>query len=253
YPEEENDCCLFFSIDDFNFNQKIHFEVKAESKTAVSQIVKMEKISDELISPTDEYSAWMLEHRTVAITKIGGPDFEFLHVCIHARKQMSTLRIALRLPISITTMLMLLSPLFGHLITQIYVKLFTFSLQTISFIFLCSIAPENDTFFETVVILTVISTMINMIAIALSRVRRTVPPRHDVYLASKVINRLVCCIEPDPTASYFRHFDDSSQTNFENAQPDYTIEWRHIYIAVNNLFSAFAFIVFMIVAIFEIL
>ncbi|VDO70024.1 unnamed protein product [Onchocerca flexuosa] len=143
YPEEENDCCLFFSIDDFNFNQKIHFEVKAESKTAVSQIVKMEKISDELISPTDEYSAWMLEHRTVAITKVGGPDFEFLHVCIHARKQMSTLRIALRLPISITTMLMLLSPLFGHLITQIYVKLFTFSLQTISFIFLCSIAPEN--------------------------------------------------------------------------------------------------------------
>ncbi|VDK69793.1 unnamed protein product [Onchocerca ochengi] len=253
YPEDENDCCLFFSIGDFNSNQKIHFEVKAESKAAMSQIVEMEKISNGLINPTDEYSAWMLEHRTVAITKMSGSSFEFLHVCIHARKQMSTLRIALRLPISITTMLMLLSPLFGHLITQIYVKLFTFSLQTISFIFLCSIAPENDTFFETVVILTVISTMINMTAIALSRVRRTVPPRHNVYLASKVINRLVCCIEPDPTASYFRHFDDCSQANFENAQPDYTIEWRHIYIAANNLFSAFAFIVFMIVAIFEIL
>uniref|UniRef100_A0A0R3RU03 Neur_chan_LBD domain-containing protein n=1 Tax=Elaeophora elaphi TaxID=1147741 RepID=A0A0R3RU03_9BILA len=253
YPEEENDCCLFFSISNFDFNRKVHFDVKTESKTSISQIVKMERIPNGLINPTDEYSAWMLEHRTVAIAKISGSNFELLHVCIHARKQMSTLRIALRLPVSITTILMLASPLFGHLTTQIYVKLFAFSLQTISFIFLCSIAPENDTFFETVIVLTLISTMVNMIAIALSRVRRTVPPRHNFYLASKVINRLVCCIEPDPTASYFRHLDDHAQTNFENTQPDYTTEWRHIYIASNNLFSAFALITFVIVAVFEIL
>ncbi|VBB25636.1 unnamed protein product [Acanthocheilonema viteae] len=253
YPEEENDCCLFFSIDGFNFNRRVHFEVKTDSKTTVSQIVKMERIPNGLINPTDEHSAWMLEHRTVAIAKISHSNFELLHVCIHARKQMSTLRIALRLPVSITTMLMLASPLFGHLTTQIYIKLFAFLLQTISFIFLCSIAPENDTFFEMVIVLTLISTMINMIAIALSRVKRTIPPRHNIYLASKVINRLVCCIEPDPTASYFRHLNDHSQTNFENAQSDYTIEWRHIYIAFNNLFSALALIFFIIIAVFEIL
>ncbi|VDN22280.1 unnamed protein product [Gongylonema pulchrum] len=236
YPEEENDCCLFFSTNDFS--QKVHFDVKAESKTPVSQ------------------------HRTVATARVGGSPTELLHVCIHARKQMSTLRIALRLPVSITTMLMLASPLFGHLNMQLYVKLFALSLQTISFLFLCSIAPENGfgktkpkiyTFFETVVILTIISIMVNLIAIALSRVRRTVPPRHGLYLAAKVVNRLVCCIEPDPTASYCRHLDDSTGTNFENSQPDYTTEWRHIYIAVNNLYSAFALAVFIFVAAFEIL
>ncbi|KAK6103784.1 putative integral membrane protein [Brugia pahangi] len=253
YPEEENDCCLFFSLGDLNSNRKVHFELKAESKATISQVVKMERMANGLINPTDEHSAWMLEHRTVAITKMSGSNFELLHVCIHARKQMSTLRIALRLPVSITTMLMLASPLFGHLTTQIYVKLFAFSLQTVSFIFLCSISPENDTFFETIVVLTVISIMVNMIAIALSRVRRTIPPRHNFYLASKVINHLICCIEPDPTASYFRHLDDYTQTNFENSQPDYTTEWRHIYIASNNLFSAFALIAFIIVAVFEIL
>ncbi|KAK6103785.1 Neurotransmitter-gated ion-channel ligand binding domain family protein [Brugia pahangi] len=262
YPEEENDCCLFFSLGDLNSNRKVHFELKAESKATISQVVKMERMANGLINPTDEHSAWMLEHRTVAITKMSGSNFELLHVCIHARKQMSTLRIALRLPVSITTMLMLASPLFGHLTTQIYVKLFAFSLQTVSFIFLCSISPENGfgktkpkiyTFFETIVVLTVISIMVNMIAIALSRVRRTIPPRHNFYLASKVINHLICCIEPDPTASYFRHLDDYTQTNFENSQPDYTTEWRHIYIASNNLFSAFALIAFIIVAVFEIL
>ncbi|EJW86376.1 hypothetical protein WUBG_02709 [Wuchereria bancrofti] len=261
YPEEENDCCLFFSLGDLN--RKLHFELKAESKATLSQVVKMEKVANGLINPTDEHSAWMLEHRTVAITKMSGSNFELLHVCIHARKQMSTLRIALRLPVSITTMLMLVSPLFGHLTTQIYVKLFAFSLQTVSFI---SFVPSHrkmvlekqnrkfaNTFFETVVVLTVISIMVNLIAIALSRVRRTIPPRHNFYLASKVINHLICCIEPDPTASYFRHLDDCTQTNFENSQPDYTTEWRHIYIASNNLFSAFALIAFIIVAVFEIL
>ncbi|VDN22683.1 unnamed protein product [Gongylonema pulchrum] len=250
YPEEENDCCLFFSTNDFS--QKVHFDVKAESKTPVSQVVRMKKAPNAPISPADEHSAWILEHRTVATARVGGSPTELLHVCIHARKQMSTLRIALRLPVSITTMLMLASPLFGHLNMQLYVKLFALSLQTISFLFLCSIAPENgfgktkpkickyiflNTFFETVVILTIISIMVNLIAIALSRVRRTVPPRHGLYLAAKVVNRLVCCIG----------------TNFENSQPDYTTEWRHIYIAVNNLYSAFALAVFIFVAAFEIL
>ncbi|VDK67152.1 unnamed protein product [Litomosoides sigmodontis] len=253
YPEEENNCCLFFSIGNFNYNQQVNFKVQSESKTTLLQTVKIAKASNELTNPTEEHSSWMLEHSTVAVAKISGSNFGFLHICVRARKQMSTLRIALRLPISVTTILMLASPLFGHLTAQIYIKLFAFLLQTISFIFLCSIAPENDTFFEMVIVLTVISTAVNMIAIALSRIRRTIPPRHNFYLASKVINRLVCCIEPDPTANYFRHSDTCAERNLENAQPDYTTEWRHIYIAFNNIFSTFALVAFIIVALFEML
>uniref|UniRef100_A0A914R752 Uncharacterized protein n=1 Tax=Parascaris equorum TaxID=6256 RepID=A0A914R752_PAREQ len=40
-------------------------------------------------------------------------------------------------------MLMLVSPLFGDLRTQVLVKLMTLLLQTLCFLFLCSIAPEN--------------------------------------------------------------------------------------------------------------
>lgn len=59
YPEEENDCCLFFSIGDFS--QNMRFEVKAESKTTVSQIVRMKKTPNAPVSPSDEHSAWLLE------------------------------------------------------------------------------------------------------------------------------------------------------------------------------------------------
>ncbi|VDN04908.1 unnamed protein product [Thelazia callipaeda] len=270
YPEEENDCCLLFSIGDFS--RKVRFDMQVKGKIALSQIVKMKKLPNEPKNSAEEHSAWMMEHQTVGLTKMGGSDVEFLHICVHAKKEMSTLRIALRLPVTIATVLMLASPLIGHLNSQIYVKLFALSLQTISFLFLCSIAPESgfgktkpkickelvlycisDTFFETVVLLTVISTMINMITIALSRVKRTFPPRHNFYLAAKVINRLICCIEPDPAASYIRQLDDDSQPNLDNTQPDYTVEWRHIYIAANNIFSAFALVIFIVFAAFDVL
>jgi hypothetical protein len=38
---------------------------------------------------------------------------------------------------------MLVSPLFGDLRTQAFVKLLTLTLQTMCFLFLCSIAPDN--------------------------------------------------------------------------------------------------------------
>lgn len=60
-------------------------------------------------------------------------------------------------------------------------------------------------------------------------------------------------LDPDPSIPYQRDFGDStSQRNLENPGPDYTIEWQHIYIATNNLFSFIAFVVFVFIAIFEI-
>lgn len=75
--------------------------------------------------------------------KIGGIRAQLLRICVHAEKRMGTLRMALRLPVTIATMLMLVSPLFGDLRTQVLVKLVTLLLQTLCFLFLCSIAPEN--------------------------------------------------------------------------------------------------------------
>uniref|UniRef100_A0A183U5P7 Neur_chan_memb domain-containing protein n=2 Tax=Toxocara canis TaxID=6265 RepID=A0A183U5P7_TOXCA len=203
-----------------------------------------------------------LQQRTIDVVKIGGIRAQLLRICVHAEKRMGTLRMALRLPVTIATMLMLVSPLFGDLRTQVFVKLVTLLLQTLCFLFLCSIAPENGfagtkpkiyTFFETVFVLTLLSVVITMVAMALSRVRRTVPPSHNVFLTAKMINRFVCCIEPEPGTSYQRHVDETAQTNFGTPQPDYTMEWRHIYIAANNLFSGVSFTIFVFVAAFDIL
>lgn len=60
-------------------------------------------------------------------------------------------------------------------------------------------------------------------------------------------------LEPEPGTSYQRHVDETPQTNFQTSQPDYTLEWRHIYIAANNLFSGVSFTIFVFVAAFDIL
>jgi len=100
---------------------------------------------------------------------------------------MGTLRIALRIPVTIATLspqyppdtfiqfisinfsLMLVSPLFGDLRAQAFVKLLTLLLQTICFLFLCSIAPSNGfggskpklyTFYEFMFSLTFLSILV---------------------------------------------------------------------------------------------
>lgn len=201
-----------------------------------------------------------------------------MRLCVHARKEMSTLKVALRIPVTIATMLMLVSPLFGDLKTQSFVKLFTLTLQTICFLFLCSIAPENgfagtkpkicksqsclllrflDTFYEFLFFLSFLSVVVTLVALGLSRLKRNVPPSHTLYLAAKLVNRYVCCVEPETSTSYQRYIDDTCteggrQTSSTDA-PDYTTEWRHIYIAFNNLFSGLSFTLFIFTIIFDIL
>lgn len=79
----------------------------------------------------------------IDVATLGERRSEFLRLCVAAKKEMSTLRMALRIPVTMATMLMLVSPLFGELRAQALLKLFTLTLQTICFLFLCSIAPEN--------------------------------------------------------------------------------------------------------------
>ncbi|VDM47613.1 unnamed protein product [Toxocara canis] len=59
YPEEENDCCLFFSAGDYE--QMLKFEIKTESKTAIGQTVAMETAGDGTVLSQNEHSAWIVE------------------------------------------------------------------------------------------------------------------------------------------------------------------------------------------------
>ena len=101
--------------------------------------------------------------------RIEGLRGEHLRLCVQAKKEMGTLRIALRIPVTIATLLMLVSPLFGDLRTQAFVKLLTLLLQTICFLFLCSIAPPSGfggikpkvyTFYEFMFSLTFLSILV---------------------------------------------------------------------------------------------
>ncbi|VDD91164.1 unnamed protein product [Enterobius vermicularis] len=251
FPEEKNDCCLFFTAEEEP--QYLLFDVTAKSKTVLDRLVPV-KSSDAVLSISHENSAWTVEVKKEVFKTVGGFRPQLLRICVHAVKRMGTLRTAIRFPITIATMVMLVSPLFGDLRTQIFVKLFTLFLQTISFIYLCAMAPTNGfegtkpriyTFFETLFVLTWVSMILSLLALALCRIRRTIPPSHKLFLVAKMVNRIVCCVGED-------FGDSTSQRNLENPGPDYTIEWQHIYIATNNLFSFIAFVVFVFIAIFEI-
>ncbi|KAE9420064.1 hypothetical protein Angca_000445, partial [Angiostrongylus cantonensis] len=159
------------------------------------------------------------EH-TVDVTHLAAiHSLEVLKVCVHAEKKMSTIRMALKIPITIATLIMLVSPLFGDLRTQVYIKLFIFSIQTICFLYLCSISPPNGfagtrpklyTYYELLFIVSSTSLLMTLVCVALSRVKRTIAPTHRFYLAAKLVNRLLCCIEPDQATTYQRYIDDTN-------------------------------------------
>ncbi|CAJ0581673.1 unnamed protein product, partial [Mesorhabditis spiculigera] len=267
YPEEENNCCVFFS----GFEQEVTlaFDVLPKTNHEMEHAVgaappATRHLIDSVYAMEEDHTAWVVDSRTITSHSVIVPipksemrntgvvkvapfaALEMLRVCVHAEKKMSTVAFALRLPVTIATLIMLVSPLFGELKTQAWVKLLTLCLQTACFLFLVSIAPPNGfagakpkiyVFYEFLFTITFLSILVTVSMMAVSRVKRTVPPTHRVYLFAKVINRLICCIEPEPGASYQRHLDESEGRggNLASNDPEYTQDWRHIYLAINNL------------------
>ena len=144
YPEETNDCYLFLSV--METEAKIEFSIDTKVKEKIDRAVAITDVQNRLtqtILKNVANSAWKVEDRTLDVVKTGGIRSQFLKISIHAKKDMATLKVALRIPATIATLIMLASPLFGDLRTQVFMKFATLILQTICFLFLCSIAPEN--------------------------------------------------------------------------------------------------------------
>ncbi|CAJ0963587.1 unnamed protein product, partial [Mesorhabditis belari] len=260
YPEEENNCCIFFS--GYDPGVSLTFDLVPKEQHDMKHAVGAappanRRYMDSIYAMEEDHSAWVVDERKFNVIKIAPfASMQMLRVCVHAEKKMSTIAFALRLPVTIATLVMLVSPLFGDLKTQSWVKLVTLSLQTLCFLFLCSIAPPNGFagvkpkiyfFYELLFTVSFLSILVTISMMALCRVKRSVPPSHRVYLFAKVVNRLVCCIEPDPGVSYQRHIDESDQRSSNLGPPsevEYTQDWRHIYLAVNNLFAGMLFTLF---------
>uniref|UniRef100_A0A1I7T7F6 Neur_chan_LBD domain-containing protein n=1 Tax=Caenorhabditis tropicalis TaxID=1561998 RepID=A0A1I7T7F6_9PELO len=274
FPEEDDSCCIFFTA----FEPEVlrtKFEIEGKAKEKLNRPVYSQKIyekEEKLNEVAQEHSPWVVVERTITVAHLGGLEtLEVLQVCVKAEKQMSTVRVALLFPITLATYVMLASPLFGDLRTQIFVKLFTLHIQTLCFLYLCSITPLNGflgvrpriyIFYELVFTISFMSILVTLVVMALSRVKRNVPPSHRLFLSAKLINRVVCCIEPERTDSYHRYVEEENPearaTNEVNesvvrrgTELDYTQDWRHIYLALNNMFSALMFSVFLFMTFLE--
>uniref|UniRef100_A0A0N5A3L2 Neur_chan_LBD domain-containing protein n=1 Tax=Parastrongyloides trichosuri TaxID=131310 RepID=A0A0N5A3L2_PARTI len=266
YPEESNDCCIFLSI--IESDKSFFFDIQTKKKAPVTKNVVLSVGNDFMINNHEmkEISSWFVEDRKIDVVKVGGLRSQFLRVCIHAYKKMPTLKMALRIPISIATMLMLMAPMFGDLKTQAYVKLITLCLQTICFLYLCSIAPETGfggkkpkiySFYEFLVGLSFLNILFTLFSLAMSRIRRNVPPTHNLYLVAKLINRYMCCTEPEPSMNYTRQIDEVMDRG-QNAiltpdTNDYRMQWSHIWVALNHVMAALTMCIFIIVLICDIL
>ena len=60
---------------------------------------------------------------------------------------------------------------------------------------------------------------------------------------------MICCTEPDRSAAYQRYLDelDGSTEQRPSAEIDYTQDWRHIYLAINNCVSGFMLSLFVLI------
>uniref|UniRef100_A0A8R1IBG7 Neur_chan_LBD domain-containing protein n=1 Tax=Caenorhabditis japonica TaxID=281687 RepID=A0A8R1IBG7_CAEJA len=263
FPEEDDSCCIFFTAFEPNI-LRTKFEVEGKSKEKLSRPVYAQKVyekEEKLSEMAHEHSPWVVVERTISVSHLGGLEtLEVLQVCVKAEKQMSTVRIALVFPVTLATYVMLASPLFGDLRTQIFVKLFTLHIQTICFLYLCTITPLNGflgvrpriyIFYEIVFTISFLSILVTLIVMALSRVKRNVPPSHRIFLCAKLINRVVCCTEPERADAYHRYVEDENPESRPSNEIDYTQDWRHIYLALNNMFSAFLFSVFLFMTFLE--
>ncbi|CAI2339159.1 unnamed protein product [Caenorhabditis sp. 36 PRJEB53466] len=198
FPEEDDSCCIFFTAFEPNV-LRTKFEVEGKAKEKLSRPVYAQKVyerEEQLSEMAQEHSPWVVVERTISVSHLGGLEsLEVLQVCVKAEKQMSTFRVALLFPVTLATYVMLASPLFGDLRTQIFVKLFALHVQTLCFLYLCTITPANGflgirphiyTFYELIFSISFLSILITLVVMALSRVKRNVPPSHRLFLTAKL-------------------------------------------------------------------
>ncbi|CAK5111414.1 unnamed protein product [Meloidogyne enterolobii] len=104
YPEERNDCCLFLGLADIGRT----FTVGAKSKFATLakrvHVRRDRPMSAVVISNLMETSPWAVQSQAIEPARVDGSRSDSLRLCVQSKKEMSTLRIALRIPVTIATL-----------------------------------------------------------------------------------------------------------------------------------------------------
>uniref|UniRef100_A0A0N4ZC71 Neur_chan_LBD domain-containing protein n=1 Tax=Parastrongyloides trichosuri TaxID=131310 RepID=A0A0N4ZC71_PARTI len=172
------------------------------------------------------------------------PKKQYLNICMDVKRRAPILRVELVLPMVISGLITVLAPFFGKLEVQVYVKLFALLLHLMSFQFLSEKTPQLG-FGETVpnlyvfyiftFAITFVSIFLTLIASALYRLPRNLPPPHGLTLWTNLCNSICFCSTEPP-----------SSDDIEKGSKDYRDNWRQVYMALNNCFSIIVLIVYIV-------
>uniref|UniRef100_A0A1I7ZEA5 Neur_chan_LBD domain-containing protein n=1 Tax=Steinernema glaseri TaxID=37863 RepID=A0A1I7ZEA5_9BILA len=190
---------------------------------------------EDQIDMTKLRTNWHIEEATMRqLADVDDPKAQVLQMCITARRRSATLRIELTIPVFISALLVFITPFFGKMTQQNYVKLFAILLQYMSFQFLVTRTPQVGMgdhvpkiylFYVFTLIVTAISLVLTLLISALSRIERRVPPAHRFTLLASVLNSTLCCA-----------FEEGAKTDGTSSK-DYRGDWVQIHVALNNLIS----------------
>lgn len=126
YPLDVSYCCVEFKS--FLFDKLITFKVFDEQGH---------------LDEEQTQSNWDIKTFTVqSHSHEGELEVEHLSVCLKAHRLSTTLRIELMVPMAVSAVVVVVSPLFGTMLIQLYVKLFALLLQFLCFQFLVNRTPQ---------------------------------------------------------------------------------------------------------------
>ncbi|MFH4977315.1 hypothetical protein AB6A40_004024 [Gnathostoma spinigerum] len=169
--------------------------------------------------------------------------------CVHLQRATSSLWIELTVPTTVCTVLLLLTPVFGHVHIQLTAKMFIILLQFIAMmLFSNRIAPHFGTasatpkilrFHEFAIVMNTLSICCSAVIWTLIRIRRTLPPWGWLIRWSHFVNRCLCRFNLADSSNVDSTLNANKGLSQQLPNADYQSDWTNAFIAIHSL-STFA-------------
>jgi len=245
FPSDRQTCCF------------------SQQSLLYGDLIKFSLLSNKGQVDLDELqSNWVIEN--VSLKKEvpdEDPDSELLRLCLVVTRKSSTLNIEMYLPMIVSAVVLIASPLFGTFQQQLYVKLFALLLQFICFQFLVNKTPHvgfGDNvpiiykFYEFTVAMTLTNIIVTIIIVAMARVHRSLPPPHSAVLFANTFNTRICCImERTRSADTETQMQNNVNEKIANGAAhvdgaDYTRDWHDLFVCLNNFLALLLSLIYII-------
>jgi len=235
YPEKRSVCCLH--LKSALYGEVIKFNVtKGKDTLKVSDLPDTWKVVRQVIKPSKKLFS----------------RGDQLDICMDIYIRDPAKRMQLSVPMWVSAILLLISPLVGVFQHQVYVKMFAILLQFMSFQFLAvttrtghrepsGTIPPIFKFYEFTMLLTLFSLVSTLLIWSASRAYHLLPPPHNMLLVAKAINtKLICC---DQNGVHQEH----ALMNDQSTKPsDNQADWLQVFTAVNSVMSVLVVVMYVI-------